>query len=135
MKDDIAVLYETMWKSNSSLLVEIEGADTHTTDGQSENDSVQVINIYIKPANGPIQKPYSGDIVNSTRLEDSYTYIARDVGSDKTIQVTMLDEGDISVNVQDSDGRIQDTFLGKNLDFYDIDEDQRELNIIKIETV
>ena len=135
MKDDIAVLYESMLGDRTALITEIDELDTTTTDGQSETDTVQVVNIYIKPSEGPIQRPYTGEVVNSTRIEGSFTYIAKDSDNNKIIQVIMLDDGEISVNIQDSEGRLQDTFLGKDLDFYDIDDEQTELNIIKIESV
>ena len=100
-----------------------------------ETIDITTINIYIKPAQGAIQRPYSGTVTNVTELDSSTTMIAVDQGSGKTIQVIMTGEEGISVTVLDTQGNVQDTFMGKNLDFYDMDSEQKELNIIKIENV
>lgn len=97
--------------------------------------AVSTINIYIRPANGAIQRPYTGDVINTTTQNDTTTLIARDVSSDKLIQVISTQSDEISVTVMDDQGRVQDTFLGKNIDFYDTEESGAELNIIKIENV
>ena len=133
MKDNIACLYESMYKTSKLTL--IKEIDVSTTGAEDSEHNIEVVNIYIRPGNGPIQRPYSGTVVNSTRLEGNYTVIAQDEGSNKLIQVILLDDGDISVNIQDDEGRIQDTFMGKNLDFYDTDSGKKELNVIKIESV
>jgi len=133
VKDNIVDLYESIYNdSQSRLLVEVE-VDVSTPE-EGEND-IEVVNIYIRPVNGPIQRPYSGNVINKTRLENNVTIIADDVDNKKLIQVILMDRGDISVNIQDSEGRVQDTFLGQNLDFYDHDESGRELNVMKIENV
>ena len=134
MKDDIADLYESVYNNTvSSLLVEV---DTDTTSGGEESShNISIANIYIKPERGPIQRPYTGKVVNSTRLENNYTIIANDSNTNKLIQVILLDDGDISVSIQDESGRVQDTFMGQDLDFYDGDSEEKELNIIKIENV
>lgn len=96
---------------------------------------VSVINIYIRPANGAIQRPYSGEVINTTTQNDTTTLIARDESNNKLIQVISTQSDEISVTVMDDQGRVQDTFLGKNIDFYDTQESGTELNIIKIENV
>lgn len=133
MIDDIATLYESIYdRSVKQLVVEV---DTVTTSHDEETPTIGNVNIYIKPDRGPIQRPYTGEVVNSTRLEDNITIIAKDETNDKLLQVILLDDGDIVVNIQDNQGRIQDTFMGQNLDFYDTDNNKKELNIIKIENV
>lgn len=134
MKDELTSVYESIAnRYTSKLITEI---DISTTQGDEEDShGIGIINIYIKPENGPIQRPYTGDVINSTRLEGNYTLIANDTSSNKLIQVILIDEGDISVTIQDDSGRVQDTFMGKNLDFYDDDSGKKELNIIKIESV
>ena len=134
MKDEIADIYESVYTSSVQAL--ITEVDTNTTAGGEESShNISTVNIYIKPDRGPIQRPYTGEVVNSTRLEDNYTIIANDISSNKLIQVILLDDGDISVTIQDDAGRVQDTFMGQNLDFYDNDSGEKELNIIKIENV
>tara|TARA_B100000700_G_C14951102_1_gene811686 strand:+ start:199 stop:615 length:417 start_codon:yes stop_codon:yes gene_type:complete len=138
MIDDIAVLYESIYdRSIKRLITEVDAAevDTTTADQETSADSIGNVNIYVKPDRGPIQRPYSGSVVNSTRLEDNVTIIAKDESNDKLLQVILLDDGEIIVNIQDGEGRVQDTFMGQNLDFYDTDNSKKELNIIKIENV
>ena len=133
MIDDIATLYESIYdRSVKQLVVEV---DTVTTSSEDDANGIGNVNIYIKPDRGPIQRPYAGEVINSTRLEDNVTIIAKDDANDKLLQVILLDDGDIVVNIQDNKGRIQDTFMGQNLDFYDTDNSKKELNIIKIENV
>ena len=106
-----------------------------TTQPEVDEYGVGVINIYIRPANGAIQRPYSGDVINTTTQNDTTTLIARDESNNKLIQVISTQSDEISVTVMDDQGRVQDTFLGKNIDFYDTEESGTELNIIKIENV
>ena len=112
----------------------IRETDVDVVEPEKSKDITQV-NIYIKPASGAIQRPYSGEVVNITYLDDNATVIANDVNNKKTIQAIIQSDGDITVSVMDADGRMQDTFMGQNLDFYDQDTDGKELNIIKIEQV
>ena len=133
MIDDIAVLYGSIY--NQSVKQLITEVDTSAVDQETTSGVVGNINIYVKPDRGPIQRPYSGAVVNSTRLEDNVTLIAKDEPNDKLLQVILLDDGEIVVNIQDNEGRVQDTFMGQNLDFYDTDDSKKELNIIKIENV
>lgn len=112
----------------------IRETDVDVVEPEKPKDITQV-NIYIKPASGAIQRPYSGEVVNITYLDDNATVIANDVNNKKTIQAIIQSDGDITVSVMDADGRMQDTFMGQNLDFYDQDTDGKELNIIKIEQV
>jgi hypothetical protein len=93
------------------------------------------VNIYIKPAQGAIQRPYTGEVINITELDNTTTLVAVDRNNDKTMQIIISGDDNISVTVMDSQGNTQDVFMGKNLDFYDMDSDQKELNIIKIENV
>lgn len=133
MKDNIVNIYESIYnRSQADLLVEI---DVSVTEPEENTNDINVVNIYIRPVNGPIQRPYSGNVINTTRLENNVTIIADDVDSKKLIQVILMDGGDIAVNIQDSQGRVQDTFMGQDLDFYDDDTDGKELNVMKIENV
>tara|TARA_B100001123_G_scaffold444039_1_gene591789 strand:- start:900 stop:1298 length:399 start_codon:yes stop_codon:yes gene_type:complete len=132
MRDNIIGIYESMYTSSSVLLTEV---DVNVSSPEDTQEGISDINIFIKPDRGPIQRPYSGQVVNSTRLEGNFTLIAKDTDNNKLIQVILLDDGDISVNIQDEAGSIQDTFIGKDLDFYDQDEGKKELNIMKIESV
>jgi hypothetical protein len=133
MKDNIVNIYESIYnRSQADLLVEI---DVSVTEPEESTNDINVVNIYIRPVNGPIQRPYSGNVINTTRLENNVTIIADDVDSKKLIQVILMDGGDIAVNIQDSQGRVQDTFMGQDLDFYDDDTGGKELNVMKIENV
>ena len=133
MKDNIVNIYESIYnRSQADLLVEI---DVSVTEPEESTNDINVVNIYITPVNGPIQRPYSGNVINTTRLENNVTIIADDVDSKKLIQVILMDGGDIAVNIQDSQGRVQDTFMGQDLDFYDDDTGGKELNVMKIENV
>ena len=132
MRDNIIGIYESMYTPPSVILTEV---DVNVSAPEDTQQGISDINIFIKPDRGPIQRPYSGQVVNSTRLEGNFTIIAKDEDNNKLIQVILLDDGDISVNIQDEAGSIQDTFIGKDLDFYDQDEGKKELNIMKIESV
>lgn len=111
---------------------DVADIDVHAPDEQVD---VTTVNIYIKPAQGAIQRPYTGEVINITELDNTTTLVAVDRDNDKTIQIIMSGDDNISVTVMDSQGNTQDVFMGKNLDFYDMDSDQKELNIIKIENV
>ena len=111
---------------------DIADIDVHEPDEQID---ITTVNIYIKPAQGAIQRPYTGEVINITELDNTTTLVAVDRDNDKTIQIIMSGDDNISVTVMDSQGNTQDVFMGKNLDFYDMDSDQKELNIIKIENV
>lgn len=130
----IADIYSTMKTEQSRLIMEL---DNNVQDIREPDKSVDVtsVNIYIKPDTGPIQKPYSGQVVNITELDHNTTIIATDTTADKTIQIIFDDDKNMSVSVMDQAGRVQDMFMGQNLDFYDVDSDETELNIIKIEQV
>ncbi len=112
----------------------IRETDVDVIEPENPKD-ITKINVYIKPANGAIQRPYSGDVVNITYLDDNATLVANDTPNKKTIQAIIQSDGQITVSVMDADGRMQDTFMGQNLDFYDQDNEGKELNIIKIEQV
>lgn len=111
---------------------DVVDVDVHEPDEQAD---VTIVNIYIKPAQGAIQRPYTGEVINITELDNTTTLVAVDRDNDKTMQIIMSGDDNISVTVMDSQGNTQDVFMGKNLDFYDMDSDQKELNIIKIENV
>lgn len=111
---------------------DVEDIDVHAPDEQVD---ITTVNIYIKPVQGAIQRPYTGEVINITELDNTTTLVAVDRDNDKTIQIIMSGDDNISVTVMDSQGNTQDVFMGKNLDFYDMDSDQKELNIIKIENV
>lgn len=111
---------------------DVADIDVHAPDEQVD---ITTVNIYIKPAQGAIQRPYTGEVINITELDNTTTLVAVDRDNDKTIQIIMSGDDNISVTVMDSQGNTQDVFMGKNLDFYDMDSDQKELNIIKIENV
>ena len=130
--NSIANVYMEMRQATPLQL--IRETDVDVVEPEKPKDITQV-NIYIKPANGAIQRPYSGEVVNITYLDDNATVIANDVNNKKTIQAIIQSDGDITVSVMDANGRMQDTFMGQNLDFYDQDTDGKELNIIKIEQV
>lgn len=112
----------------------IRETDVDVSEPKNKMDVTRV-NIYIKPANGAIQRPYSGEVINITHLDDNATVIANDVINKKTIQIIIQDGGSVTVSIMDAEGRMQDTFMGQNLDFYDQDSDGKELSIIKIEQV
>lgn len=130
----IADIYSTMKAEQSRLIMEL---DNNVQNIREPDKSVDVtsVNIYIKPDTGPIQKPYSGQVVNITELDHNTTIIATDTTADKTIQIIFDGDKNMSVSVMDQAGRVQDMFMGQNLDFYDVDSDETELNIIKIEQV
>ena len=132
--NSIADLYFKRVNTPMILTEIVNGPDVDVHEPEKTID-VTTINIYIKPAQGAIQRPYTGTVTNVTELDSSTTLIAVDQDNDKTIQVIMTGDENISVTVLDSQGNIQDTFMGKNLDFYDMDSEQKELNIIKIENV
>jgi len=130
----IADIYSTIKAEQSRLIMEL---DNNVQDIREPDKSVDVtsVNIYIKPDTGPIQKPYSGQVVNISELDHNTTIIATDTTADKTIQIIFDGDKNMSVSVMDQAGRVQDMFMGQNLDFYDVDSDETELNIIKIEQV
>lgn len=128
----IAGIYMEMKRSAPLQL--IRETDVDVIEPEPGKDITQ-INVYIKPASGAIQRPYSGEVVNITYLDDNATVIANDTSNKKTIQAIIQSDGSITVSVMDADGRMQDTFMGQNLDFYDQDSEGKELNVIKIEQV
>jgi len=132
--NSIADLYFNQVNSPVILTEVVDGPDVNVYEPEETID-ITAINVYIKPAQGAIQRPYTGVVTNVTELDSSTTLIAVDQDNDKTIQVIMPGDENITVTVLDTQGNVQDTFMGKNLDFYDMDSEQKELNIIKIENV
>ena len=128
----IASLYAEMVEVGKRQL--IRETDVDVVQPTNKIDVTRV-NIYIKPANGAIQRPYSGEVVNITYLDDNATVVANDTANKKTIQIIIQDNGAVTVSIMDAAGRMQDTFMGQNLDFYDQDSSGKELSIIKIEQV
>ena len=132
--DSIADLYFKRVNAPVVLTEVVNGPNVDVYEPEKTID-ITTINVYIKPAQGAIQRPYTGAVTNVTELDSSTTLIAVDQDNDKTIQVIMTGDENITVTVLDAQGNVQDTFMGKNLDFYDMDSEQKELNIIKIENV
>lgn len=130
----IADIYNTMRKEQSQLIMELDN-NVHDIREPEKPVDITSVNIYIKPSDGPIQKPYTGTVVNITELDHNTTIIATDDTSDKTLQIIFDGDENMSVSIMDQAGRVQDMFMGQNLDFYDVDSDGTELNIIKIEQV
>ena len=130
MTDIIADIYMNM-RSQARVILETQEPDIKVP----EEQQFDVINIYIKPSDGPIQRPYTGDVINTSYVDGVATVVAKDITNGKTIQVIMVTDNQITVTVMDLQGRVQDTFMGQNLDFYDVDSDGIELNIIKIEEI
>ncbi len=127
----IADIYMNMSHEPMCMLHE----DDDLTQPEVDEYGIDTIHIYIRPANGAIQRPYSGEVINTTTQNDTTTLIARDESNNKLIQIISTQSDEISVTVMDDQGRVQDTFLGKNIDFYDTGESGTELNVIKIENV
>lgn len=134
----IADIYLGMNHSRCGVIVEdTTDIDVSVDKTTGDQTNIGTVNIYIRPDSGPISRPYSGEVENITNLEDTTTIIARDNERDKLLQVISTSDDNLSVTVIDSNGRVEDTFIGKNIDFYDFDtdDDNYDLNIIKIENV
>ena len=130
----IADIYLNMNQSRCRLINENDEPDIDVFEPDPQLD-VTSVNIFIRPENGAIFKPYNGDVINITELDGSTTLIAKDQTNNKTLQIISTASDEMSVTIMDDQGRVQDTFMGKNIDFYDTDEQGNELNIIKIENV
>jgi len=130
----IANIYTSMLQ-RPVIVTEVQDVADIDVREPGESVDVAIVNIYIKPAQGAIQRPYTGEVINITELDNTTTLVAVDRNNDKTMQIIISGDDNISVTVMDSQGNTQDVFMGKNLDFYDMDSDQKELNIIKIENV